>query len=377
MALWRLARSRHPLAPWLAAIIIGRGVLLLVSFPTHAPDLRFWVALGVGFGLGEGEDFQGLADHESLNTPAIAAFGVFGFSLSAAWPGGLLLWLFAALPLAALLYALSPARLFARWSLRILILALLILPAILLNQRIGPAAQLAWMWLLLWLAALAISLPWPKTDWSARILKFAIVALLLLLVTLPRLGDIAYKSSLLALDGTQSGDYRRDQYFVKALYLAPYDHVMRSGMAWVMARRLQPDADSYNERAYRIVRMYLGAMADQPSAPEPPAALARWLAHLAERDPQFADQAQDAFDRALTLSPNDIQTLNDQALFWASQGRTDEAIAELNRLLALDPLYGPTYRNLARVYQQMGDEDAARAIIEQGRAHVPWWDGLQ
>jgi tetratricopeptide (TPR) repeat protein len=118
-------------------------------------------------------------------------------------------------------------------------------------------------------------------------------------------------------------------------------------------------------------------MADQPSAPEPPAALARWLAHLAERDPQFADQAQDAFDRALTLSPNDIQTLNDQALFWASQGRTDEAIAELNRLLALDPLYGPTYRNLARVYQQMGDEDAARAIIEQGRAHVPWWDGLQ
>ncbi len=374
MALWRLARSRNPLAPWLAAIILGRGALLLFSFPTHVPDLLFWMVLGVSFGLGDGRDIQGLRDLECLETPAIAAFGVIGFSLSAAWPGGLLLWLLAAIPLLALLLALSPPRPLAPSPPRLLALSLLILPAILLNQHIGPAAQLAWVWLLLWLLALSLFTPWPAPDKTARLLKIALIALLMLPVTLPRLGDIAYKSALLSLDGTQRGDYRRDVYFAKALHLAPYDHVMDAGMAWVMARRLQPDADSYDARAQRIVRMYLSAMAAQPAAPEPPADLARWLAHLAANDPRYAPQAQDAFDRALALSPHDIQTLNDQAMFWASQGRTDDAIAELQRLLTLDPLYGPTYRNLAQVYRQEGDEDAARTIIEQGREHVPWWD---
>jgi Flp pilus assembly protein TadD len=107
------------------------------------------------------------------------------------------------------------------------------------------------------------------------------------------------------------------------------------------------------------------------------AAYARWLARLAATDPDLAAQALATFDHALTLSPNDIQTLNDRAMLLAEMGRSDEAITELQRLLELDPLYGPTYLNLARVYRRMGDEDAARAIIEQGRAHVPWWDGLQ
>ena len=365
MALWRLWRSHKRIAVWLAALIIGRGVLLLASFPTHAPDLLFWVVLGMSFGLGKKRDFQGLADFKSFPLLFIASFGVFGFSLSAAWPGGLFLWLLATPPLVVLLYALSPTPPFAHARIRSFTLTLLILPAILLNQHIGPAAMLAWIWLLLWLTTLALSLPWPITDWTSHGLKFVIIALLLLLITIPRLGDIAYKSALLAPDS-----YHRDIYLAKALSLAPYDHVMAAGVAWVDAQRLRSTAD-----APRITQLYLLALNAQPLAPEPAAALARWLARLAKTDPRQTSQAQDAFNVALARSPNDIQTLNAQAMLWAQTGRPDDAIAELQRLLTLDPLYAPTYRNLAQVYRQIDDEDAAQAILQQGREQVPWWSG--
>ncbi len=371
MALWRLGRSRHSLAPWLAAIIIGRGALLLVSFPTHVPDLLFWGVLGMSFGLDEEKELLALRGFDGLVGCAVAAFGVFGFSLSAAWPGGLLLWLLAMPPLLGLLYALAPHF---RFPTHYLVLTIFIMPAILLNQSIGPAAQFAWLWLLLWMSALIFVWPWPDIHWGDLISSFALVVILMVPVTLPRLGDIAYKSSVLTLDGTQFGEARRDSYLAKAIRLAPYDHVMYSGMAWVMSQRLPPTDAAYAPRAERIARLYLSAMASQPNATEPPAALARWLAHLAASDPRRAGQAQDAFHRALTLSPNDIQTLNDQAMFWASMGRADKAIAELNRLLRLDPLYGPTYLHLSQVYQQIDDEDAAQAAIDRGKEKVPWWD---
>ena len=367
MALWRLTRGHHPLAPWLAAIIIGRGTLLLFSFPTHIPDLLFWAVLGMSFGLetGRGHD---LPSAKNLTLPAIAAFGVFGFSLSASWPGGLILWALTALPLSLLLYALSPVRTLAHLTFRTVIPALLILPAILLNQHIGIAAQLAWLWLLLWFIAQPLLIPWPA-NWSLPVLQFALTALFILLLAIPRLGDIAYKSALLAPDQSL-----RDRYLARAIQLAPYDHVMDAGMAWVQAQRLKSATHADPERTQHVTQLYLAAINAQPLAPEPAAGLARWLAHLAETDPSYAAQAQDAFQRALQLSPNDIQTLNDQAMLWAQMGRTEAAIAELQRLLTLDPLYGPTYLNLARVYRQAGDEEAADAIIQQGRENVPWWD---
>ena len=388
VTLWRLGRIRHPLAPWLAAIIVGRGTLLLVSFPTHVPDLLFWATLGLGLGAAH---LQPTTNRESAVSArskslrqrgfgkgaphimlALAAFGVFGFSLSAAWPGGMLLWLLSVLPLLALLYALAAQ---VRFSLHHFVLTILVLPAILLNQHIGPTAQLAWLWLLLWMSALPIFSFWPLRDWNIAISKFAIIVLFMIPITMPRLGDIAYKSAMLTMDGTQMGEYRQDIYFTQAIRLAPYDHVMYTGMAWVLSQQLTASSDSFAARADRISRMYLGAMESQPSATKPPAELARWLAHLAKSDPRYAIQAQDAFDQALRLSPNDIQTLNDQAMFWADQGQTKKAIGELKRLLELDPLYVPTYLHLAQVYRQIGNEDAARAIIEQGRQTVPWWSG--
>ena len=387
VTLWRLARSRHPLAPWLAAILIGRGALLLVSFPTHIPDLLFWIVLGMGLGLthlrpDKGDLDTTRPDSRQQNAAlsalhlmlAIAAFGVFGFSLSAAWPGGLLLWLLAVLPLALLLIALSPSRLFSSLSLHPVIFFLLVLPALLLNQHIGPAAQLAWVWLLLWLAGMALFAPLPTSDWTAPVLQFTAIALLLLLLTIPRLGDIAYKSALLAPD-----EARRDRYFAQALKLSPYDDVMQSGMAWVLAQQPGASADAESPLARRITGLYESALrpSSRPQPPEIVAAYARWLARLAANDPDLASRALATFEQALQLSPHDIQTLNDRAMLLAAMGRTDDALAELQRLLTLDPLYGPTYRNLAQVYRQMDDEDAARAITEQGRENAPWWEAWE
>lgn len=375
MALWHLVHSRHSLAPWLAAIILGRGVLLLVSFPTHIPDILFWSILGASFGLKTDAAPSGATPVSAAYLPlSIAAFGVFGFSLSAAWPGGLFLWLLSALPLALMLVALSPSRPLVHSLLRPLAFILLILPAILLNQYIGPVAQLAWVWLLLWLAGMAIFAFAATSDLTVHILQFTATALLLLLITIPRLGDIAYKSALLASD-----EPHRQRYFARALNLSPHDDVMQAGMAWVLAQQPGASVNAQSPAARRITALYESALrpSSHPRPPEIMAAYARWLAQLAKDNPEIAPQALKAFDAALTRSPHDIQTLNDRAMLLAGMGRSDEAIAELQRLLTLDPLYGPTYLNLAQVYRQIGDDDAARAAVEQGKQNVPWWDAWE
>ncbi|MCS7039913.1 MAG: tetratricopeptide repeat protein, partial [Anaerolineae bacterium] len=62
--------------------------------------------------------------------------------------------------------------------------------------------------------------------------------------------------------------------------------------------------------------------------------------------------------------------------FLAAVGEQTAALAELEAALALDPLYGPTYLNLADVYRQAGDTAAARRVLEEGIARVPWWEAL-
>ncbi len=381
--LWRLWRSDHPLAGFLAAAIVGRGLLLSVSFPTHAPDLLFFALMGLGFGLDQTRKEEAArSPTDTLFLLAVGAAGAFGFSMSAAWPGGLAVWLLSlpvlAMGMAALMW--RPSFLPPRWTW--LLLAFL-LPALLWNRHLGADAIWAWLWLLAWFILCALT---PLATWSfaqarrpdiayttSQAIQFVfsmtlVVWLLALPFNLPRLGDIAYKSAWLTSDPDL-----RQAYYQRALMLAPYDHVMATGMAWRMrqlATILPAQAAELNQA---IAQDYEEAMAAQPLAPEPVAAYARWLA----TQPDAQQEALRMFDRARHLSPNDPQLLSDRAMTLAATGEREQAIEELRQLLTLDPLYGPAYLHLAQLYEQLGDDASARAIIDAGKAKVPWWEPLQ
>jgi len=108
-----------------------------------------------------------------------------------------------------------------------------------------------------------------------------------------------------------------------------------------------------------------------------PAAYAEWLRQRALVDQTAIPLAFEQFNRTLELSPNDIRTRNRLALLRWQSGDAEGAIDDLTALLAVDPLYGPTYLNLAMVQRSQGDEDAARVTLQAGGIHVPWWPDLQ
>ncbi len=377
VALARLGRSRHPLAPYGIAAIIGRAALLGFSFSTHAPDLIFMTLLGISLAGWDSEQrprAAGVMPWPPRMRLGYAAWGVFGFSLSAAAAWGWLWWMLTGVGLILLMYALtSPQPLPSRvpWD---ALLLFLLPPIYLLNRISGWPAQSAWAGLLLWLWALAW-LPFAKPALAPRprslapILGGGLVALLALgLLQLPRWGDIAYKQTWFIQDPTSQATALEN-----ALRLAPYDHVMLAGVAWIQAQRLNAEkAWEDSDRVGKIAGWYQQAIQAQPLAVEPITAYARWLASF----PQPPAQTLDVLAQALTLSPHDLTLLNRRALVRAKAGDFEEAVADLQWQLTLDPLYAPTYLTLAQVYTWMGDEDAAQTIRALGRSRIPWWDQL-
>lgn len=127
----------------------------------------------------------------------------------------------------------------------------------------------------------------------------------------------------------------------------------------------------------RITALYQRAMSAQPLAPEPVAAYAEWLRQRSQYDLAAIPLAYQFFERTLALSPNDIGARNRLALHRWQNGDVEVAIDELEALLLVDPLYGPTYLNLAAIQHAQGDVLAAQATLETGAARVPWWPDLQ
>lgn len=373
-----LAPKQDPstaLKPFLLAALAGRWLLLGFSFPTHAPDLVAWTLIGlVVAGSGASSSKPALLADSSLpfRLAGVAA-AIFGFGLSAALPRALLLWV-ATISLlyltAALLAAASRPR---RDVVAFFTPLITLLPAIFLNRLGGTAAWLAYTWLLLWLLAQPLLMLAPSQRRPAIVLTSGGLALALLL-NLPVFGDIAFKSALLR--SGPSFTLARRGFMRRAFALSPYDHVLAVGIAPTESQVLAPAAAPTDPQAQAVAGLYERALASQPLAPESLAAYAEWLRQRSTSDPQLASQARDRFQQLLALSGNDIEARNRLALLKAASGDAAGAHSDLEALLRLDPLYGPTYIHLASLYQQAGDLPAARQLLEQGRTLVPWWDEI-
>ncbi len=364
------------LSPYLLAALVGHWLFLTFSFSTHAPDLLFWAIVGLALGGGvttkasmrPGTKRRQQPERSPHFVLAGIACATFGFSLSAAWPAVLPLWLACMFILFLLAWGLSPTQ---RGWMTFFFPALALIPALLLNQRMGLPAWLAYTWLLIWLLAM-VWLVLPTKN--RRKFMPALIALfpLLLVLNLPVYGDIAYKSAI-----SQPASEDRIIFMNRALLLSPHDHTLLYGIAYVENYLLAADATLEQAQSQHLSALYQQAQQAQPLAPEPYAAYADWLRQRGVVDQTAIPLAFENFDHALALSPNDIQTRNHLALLRWQSGDSEGASNDFNALLVVDSLYGPTYLNLAQMQRSQGDLDGARATLLAGVAKVPWWPDLQ
>jgi len=366
------AHTNFSLTPPLLAALVAHWVFLTFSFRTHASDLLAWALLGGAIALCQptAPPARPVVSPDTKLMPMLAgaAAAALGFSLSAAWPQALPLWLAGLGLMAGLSWLLAPTAMSRHWG-WYLFPSTLLFPAMALNRLAGITAWLAYAWLLVWLLLLLWLLA-PRTPGRNRLLLLALP--LALALNLPMFGDIAYKSALL----TPYDAGARQTLMHRALLLSPFDHNLAAGIVGTEMLSFPPDATLTSPPAQRVRQLYTTAMQAQPQAVEPVAAYAEWLRQRALVDPAATPLAFRLFDQALQMSPHDIETRNRLALLRWQSGNVAEAQDDLQRLLRQDPLYGPTYLHLAQVQQAQSDVDAARATLQAGVEHVPWWPTL-
>ncbi|WP_373852947.1 tetratricopeptide repeat protein, partial [Brevundimonas abyssalis] len=85
------------------------------------------------------------------------------------------------------------------------------------------------------------------------------------------------------------------------------------------------------------------------------------------------EAALDAYDRALKLGvrgPEEAR-LNRAVILSEDLHRPDEAEAELDKALKLNPRFAPAWLNLGNLHEDRGRRDPARAAYEQALALEP------
>lgn len=81
------------------------------------------------------------------------------------------------------------------------------------------------------------------------------------------------------------------------------------------------------------------------------------------------DEAIEAFNRALELSPNDADALNGRgASLFNGQQKYHEALADFDKAIAIQPNNGMAHLNRSRCYFMLGDKARARESADKARA---------
>jgi tetratricopeptide (TPR) repeat protein len=83
------------------------------------------------------------------------------------------------------------------------------------------------------------------------------------------------------------------------------------------------------------------------------------------------EEAERAYERALSLNPDHVPTLAMQALLFVETGRIEEALEPLRRALAIQPHAADAYLSLTHVYRKGGLLREAVRVFEHGRSLDP------
>jgi tetratricopeptide (TPR) repeat protein/tRNA A-37 threonylcarbamoyl transferase component Bud32 len=117
--------------------------------------------------------------------------------------------------------------------------------------------------------------------------------------------------------------------------------------------------------ALGLVAIGLAALAFLPKAAGTPPALAQGQGFLAEGSYQLA---ADSFSVALTQAPDNAQALLGHAQAAEGLGLIDEALADVERLIAIAPTHPAGYRERARLNLQYFEFDPAAALADLDKA---------
>ena len=90
------------------------------------------------------------------------------------------------------------------------------------------------------------------------------------------------------------------------------------------------------------------------------------------------DEALADFNKAIELNPRDPDAWNNRGLVYDRLGRQDEALFDFSRAIEIDDFYGKGYNNRGRIYIKLGrtaeaDEDlkkAARLGVKEAKDYL-------
>ncbi|MEM8856957.1 MAG: tetratricopeptide repeat protein [Chloroflexota bacterium] len=87
------------------------------------------------------------------------------------------------------------------------------------------------------------------------------------------------------------------------------------------------------------------------------------------------DQAIANYDQVIKIDPQDAGAFNNRGNAYARKGDLDQAIADYDQAIALDPQYAFSFNNRGLAYSDKGDLDQAIADLNQAIALDPQLDG--